>query len=941
MAPAILATRPKILYLDAYDSFSNNIIAQVEQCVDADVVKLVIDDPRFGSHKHRDSRVKADFSTDDPTTFADYLKNFDAVIAGPGPGSAKCEKDVGLMNELWKLQEEEMVPVLGICLGFQSLCLAYGADIQRLNEPRHGLVAEILHKGRSIFKDIEQLETTQYHSLQVMIGHPIQTRRAVRHPAELWSPTSTCPDLEPLAWDFDSKRNGAVLMGVKHTQKPLWGVQFHPESICTNEEGIHIIQNWWEDVQGWNRKHMLGRVPKRNTLSLTRVRPIDDNNFRCQITHEASFKGNQHCKPSELASLIAHGDGKTLPNLPPSVVHCATTGSGRLTVSDVCELLGIPRNEAIVLESGLQPDLLPMAVGTGRYSIIGLIIPGETLRLHYYAGPGTMQLRNGNDGIHTGWRVSDPWSYIRGVMKKLQPTAPPSTPTWAPFWGGLMGYASYEAGLETIDVDPSGMAERPDICFAYITRSIIFDHQVKKIYVQSIRGPNDKTWVEATLEQIYEAVGRKSQESTPSPTPLPNSDPFEKSQADTVLNNYIASCKQYVANREEYCASVESCQESIAKGESYELCLTTTNEVRARRPSICKKSFSDNNELSWKLYKGLNSQNPAPFGAYMRLHNMHILSSSPERYISWDRSQTASCRPIKGTVAKHPGVTAADAHAILSSSKERAENLMIVDLVRHQLHGVYGSGNVHVQQLMEVEEYETLWQLVSVIDAIPQSIYRSQTPDEWEDPRVYVSENGSTTSDEDEESVPYLGFDAFVRSLPPGSMTGAPKKRSCEILRNVEGESHRRGIYSGVMGYLDVGGGGDFSVVIRTAVKIDNLEEDDDEDVWKIGAGGAITAQSTPSSEYEEMLGKFRSTARAFEPRIPAPQKRAKSKLFWSLTPDDVEEVTSPGDGHIPLANGEWSRLDDVVNEVDLRRLEDEIRRFAAAAAAAAGDAED
>lgn len=928
MAPAILARRPRILYLDAYDSFSNNIIALVEHCIDADVVKCHIDDgPVFLGYERL-------------LRFVEYLKEFDAVIAGPGPGWAKCDKDVGLMKELWTLQDTHMLPVLGICLGFQSMCLAFGADIERLVEPRHGLVSEILHRGRSIFAGVEEMLATQYHSLQVMIGHSIQTKKAVRYPAELWEATKTCPQLEPLAWDFDCRRNGAVLMAAKHSDKPFWGVQFHPESICTNSEGTHIIQNWWHDVQLWAHKRGSSHVLGKNSLSsssdgsiaIEALRyPLDSSELKresrerrslaemaqdippiSRLLKSAKFKGDQLLHVEELASLIAYGDQKSLPNLPPTMVHCGTTGSGRLTVADIVEVLDIPRYEAIILESGLQRNLLPMAVGTGRYSIIGLVIPGETLRLHYYTGSRLMQLRNGMDEVHSEWRVSDPWKYIRGVMVYLQRMMrrPPTTPTWAPFWGGLMGYASYEAGLETIDVQSGQDAAYPDVCFAYVTRTIVIDHQLKKIYAQSIRGPDDEHWVNRALDKIYEAAGRKSLESTPNSTPMPKlNNPFEQ---DATFNNYLASCKQYVADQEEYCASVASCQAHIADGQSYEICLTTTNEIRARRPRICRLSKFDNNELSWKLYKGLASQNPAPFSAYMRLHNIHIVSSSPERYISWDRMQTAQCRPIKGTVAKKPGITAADAHAILSSPKERAENLMIVDLVRHQLHGVYGSGNVNVRQLMEVEEYETLWQLVSVVDAVPRDARKPRTPDEWEEPPNYVSASKSPLPSE----VAYLGFDAFVESLPPGSMTGAPKKRSCELLQREE-PNRRRGIYSGVLGYLDVGGGGDFSVVIRTAVKIDEPSSSassnttSQEDVWQIGAGGAITSQSVPDAEYEEMLGKFQSTARAFTADVgPATAGSegagAAAKLSSLFT-----------DGH------------SVVPEIEgLERLESEIRRL-------------
>lgn len=913
MAPAILTQRPKILFLDAYDSFSNNIVALVEQNVDADVVKTFIDDPAFWN---------GSTATGNPA-FRDYLKHFDAVIAGPGPGWAKHDDDVGLMKELWQLEEEDLMPILGICLGFQSLCLAFGADIERLNEPKHGIISAVLHNRQSIFKDVEKLLTTQYHSLQIKLNHPIQTSRAVRNPAQLWEPTETCPYLVPLAWDFDSDCNGAVLMGVKHLQKPLWGVQFHPESICTNAEGNRLIQNWWQDVQSWKRKRMFRHIARKSSLASHTSTTVTFDTVRRELGFYGdstrstrsrgffpAFPDSDVLAPHELASLVAHGDGRHLPDLPPGTVHCATTGSGRLTVADVCELLDIPRREAIVLESGLQSNLLPMAVGTGRYSIVGLVIPGETLRLHHYAGKNLMQLRDGHDEVHTEWNVEDPWPYIREVMKSLKPSQTPKGPTWAPFWGGLMGYASYEAGLKTIDVGFDEKADYPDICFAYITRSIVFDHQVKKVYVQSIRGSQDQPWVEEMQERIYEAAAYKSLESTPNSTPgakKTSKDPFEEQGS---MYQYIDSCTQVTVSAADYREQVRSCQDAIADGQSYELCLTTRNEIHARTSVACRISQSEDNEHSWKLYRRLAGQNPAPFSAYMRMHNVHILSSSPERYISWDRAQTAQCRPIKGTVQKKPGVTPAMANAILSSSKERAENLMIVDLTRHQLHGVYGSHNVRVSKLMEVEEYETLWQLVSVVDAVPSGVNKPNTPQDWEEPAERVARM--------DQEAPYLGFEAFVESLPPGSMTGAPKKRSCEILQREE-NGVRRGIYSGVLGYLDVGGGGDFSVVIRTAVKIDS-SDNDKEDVWHIGAGGAITSQSTPEGEHEEMLAKFASTARAFK-HLPPPKTVSKSKRVEIIEPDDPEFAELLAG----MRGGEELSLDDA--QMMLRAVEAELRR--------------
>lgn len=941
-----MAPERRVLFLDAYDSFSNNIVALIENNTDAVVTKVYIDDKRWSTAG---------------SSFAEYVQNFDAVVAGPGPGWAGCDKDVGLMKELWKLQDAHIVPVLGICLGFQSLCLAFGADLERLVEPKHGIVTSVLHSGQSMFRQVEKLQATQYHSLHVKLGHPIQIERAVRYPAQLWEPTEMCPQLEPVAWDFCSERNGAVLMGVKHLQKPFWGVQFHPESVCTNEEGAHIIRNWWEDAQSWKRKRkwMSSHDARRTSISPSQLRTKTFRDFQEDlgfgVTNDDDTTPLQHgdnsptqdrggLSPVHLASLIAYGDELALPCLPSTTVHCSTTGSGRLTVEDICELLEVPRHEAIVLQSGLQENLAPMAVGTGRYSIIGLVIPEETLRLHYYAGSRIMQLRDGHDEVYSQWRVTDPWLYLREVMLRCQPTKTPRTATWAPFWGGLMGFASYEAGLETIEVPVRGSADHPDICFAYITRSIVIDHQVKKIYVQSIRGPNDYDWVEETQERLINAVIAKSRESTPSATPLPRQDPFEKFGP---MYNYLDSCKQVFADRETYCGQVRSCQEQIADGQSYELCLTHQNKIRALRLSACRISKAEDCQHSWNLYKRLAGQNPAPFSAYMRMHNVHVLSSSPERFMSWSRDQTAQCRPIKGTVQKKPGVTRAHAEAILSSSKERAENLMIVDLTRHQLHGVYGSKNVRVSQLMEVEEYETVWQLVTVVEAVPTGISEPADSDMWQDPVDGLKEDVQTSS---------LGFQAFVKSLPPGSMTGAPKKRSCEILQEQE-RGIKRGIYSGVMGYLDVGGGGDFSVVIRTAIKVDQTSyyssptspnagpeasstrlssstSTQTDDIWRIPAGGAITSQSTPEGEYEEMLAKVSSTSRAFT-HLPKPPPKQKKPRVEQLDPShpDVQAVwdralrRAGGEGSDDDDEGEDGDVDEMDVEAVLRLLQETMRR--------------
>ncbi len=170
--------------------------------------------------------------------------------------------------------------------------------------------------------------------------------------------------------------------------------------------------------------------------------------------------------------------------------------------------------------------------------------------------------------------------------------------------------------------------------------------------------------------------------------------------------------------------------------------------------------------------------NPAPFASYIRLGGATLVSASPERFLQYDRNGLCSMRPMKGTVRKSEAVsTLAQAEKILHIPKEEAENLMIVDLVRHDLHGICGPGNVSVPHLLKVEEYQSVFQMITVV------------------------EGRLPSSEDSDKSRNYSGLDALAASLPPGSMTGAPKKRSCELLQQIEG-GQERSLYSGVVGYM-------------------------------------------------------------------------------------------------------------------------------------------
>ena len=818
---------PRILFLDAYDSFASNIVALLISSTGADVEVIKIDDVRFG----------------DPDIFQAFVQQFDAVVAGPGPGTPENPADIGLIAHLWHVNPP--VPVLGICLGFQSLAVAHGARIKRLNEPRHGVITKVIQKSMD-GKGVSVIETTQYHSLHVDIGHEIQKSGLIDDPASLWIRSPECPFLLPLAWDLNDADNGMILMSAKHCHLPFWGVQYHPESICTSKEGAEIIADWWRSVMTLRKRRMSSNLLNTDSrLSLSKSNIGNDN--KRQSTHKVLSHILEDQRATSAVDISRAVETIKTHQQQQDTVQWSAIPSQNLEVDDIVSLFGMDKGEAIILETPLATRSAAQTKTGYSHSIIACFNPDEDIKIQYYINSKRVELLVGEKMIYSV-NVGDVWTWLRGLMSALQCDGGSLS---VPFWGGLMGYVSYEAGLETIDVHAKLTKYRPDICFVYVTRSIVIDHQSRAVYAQSLRHA-DGPWISATMKKVSAVVLGT----------LVNSKITPKNTTKSQFNPVVTISPP--ATR--YQQKVLACQELIRAGESYELCLTDQTELHTKRLA--------NNEDYWQMYRHLRHLNPAPFATYLRLgrygQSVTVLGSSPERFLSWTRQGVCQLRPIKGTVRKGPGVDLAAAKEILGSTKEMAENLMIVDLIRHDLHGVLGPGNVRVKQLMVVEEYKTVYQLVSVIEGdLTGASFGMDGRTTKEDSREHEPSNiprsKARTKNKSKE-----GIEVLAASLPPGSMTGAPKKRSCELLQAIE-DNKPRGIYSGVIGYLDVGGGGDFSVVIRTAVKWDDETRSGGDgeaqvvlDVWRVGAGGAVTARSTPEGEFEEMITKRESTVRLF-----------------------------------------------------------------------------
>jgi aminodeoxychorismate synthase component I len=352
---------------------------------------------------------------------------------------------------------------------------------------------------------------------------------------------------------------------------------------------------------------------------------------------------------------------------------------------------------------------------------------------------------------------------------------------------GYVGYFGYELkagdGARTSHTSPW-----PDAVWMAATRFAVLDHRAGRAWVCELGRAGDRTgdggrW----LDHAYPTL-RDLPPAPPRATPTPGG---------------VDPEPWLVRSRARYLGDVETCLDRLREGESYEICLTNAADLPYNGDPL-------------ETYQRLRRLNPAPYAAYLRLGDTHVLSASPERFLSVDRAGYAESRPIKGTAPRggEPGRDALLAKELATSPKNQAENLMIVDLLRNDLGRVCEPGTISVPTFLSVESYATVHQLVSTVRG---RLRPGVTPAQ-----------------------------AAHACFPPGSMTGAPKVRTMEILDGLE--TRARGIYAGALGHFGLAGTADLSVVIRTAVVHQGR--------LTVGAGGAVVLDSDPSQEYDEMLLK-------------------------------------------------------------------------------------
>jgi len=669
--------------------------------------------------------------------------DFDAIVLSPGPGHPSRWHDFGVCSDILRHSE---VPVFGICLGHQGIGNLLEGGVNRAPMAMHGRLSRVMHEGKGLFKDVPQgFSVVRYHSLAIT------------------SPPG--PEGHIVAWSEDG-----VVMGVEHTSRPIWGVQFHPESIST-EYGLKIAENFFD-------------LAARHQRSETR--PAGRATIVPQASKRAPRAAGESAGELELRM-------RTIP--------------GQAPTEHVYERLFAEHDPSFWLDSADAPTWL------AQCSYMGTTAGPDRCFVSYDVDSGEVAVNRG--GVETVEHKSI-FDYLQRELGRIAVDPPEGVERG--LVGGYVGYLGYElkADCGSPNVHSSDL---PDAAMMLANRVVAVDHTKDVTYVFALcRGedPEAELWLDAAAELIERAIAEPPAERPLAPPSEPGGHVSFRSGR----------------GRSRYLADIAKSQAELLAGESYEVCLTD-------------QFSTDASPEPFELYRQLRRSNASPFSAFLHFGENAIVSSSPERFISVDRQRQVMARPIKGTISRveDPAEDAARVKELGEDEKTYAEHLMIVDLLRNDLGVVCDVDSVQVPDLMVIEPYATVHQMVSTI--------------------VGRLEDGRSP------------VDCVRATFPGGSMTGAPKERTMEIIDDLEAEA--RGVYSGSIGYFGADGSTDLNIVIRTIVMRPGRTT--------IGAGGAIVMQSDPEEEFDEILLKARAPMAAIARTVTGSEEPGEA---WSVELEPV-----------------------------------------------------
>jgi para-aminobenzoate synthetase component I len=369
----------------------------------------------------------------------------------------------------------------------------------------------------------------------------------------------------------------------------------------------------------------------------------------------------------------------------------------------------------------------------------------------------------------------------QSALQDLPPLPPADPATPLPFVGGYAGLLSYELGAALDRVPRLGGGRWPDLSFGYYPCAALFDHFSRSVWVV---GPDDA--------QASAFAGLLGETSLPALAPLKPRKVERKTERDLCM--------------EQICQVIDL----IHAGDIFQANISQSFLVEL-----------DHKESAFSYFRRLSAISPAPYRAYFRANAKRALvSNSPEQFITVLENRRVQTSPIKGTRprADDPVQDSALAEILLCSTKDRAENLMIVDLMRNDISRICQPGSVTVPTFCDLQSFANVHHLVSTVEGRLQECANVQ--------------------------------DVLTACFPAGSITGAPKIRAMEIIAQIERQA--RGPYCGSLGYISRHGRTAFNVLIRSAEVLKNQNKT----MLEFRTGGGIVADSIPAHEYQEMLDK-------------------------------------------------------------------------------------
>ncbi|ORX71668.1 ADC synthase [Linderina pennispora] len=773
--------RLRTLLVDNYDSYTFNLLQLLVQShgahKDAQSNIIVIRNNQYSWEEVRDK----------------ILPHIDNVIISPGPGNPSRKEDFGICEELIRSSLKPLLGRFSVRLLFVVWYQSTGRRARSRLSHRHGLM-----------------------SPGCLTASPICSRSREGFPEELQvlarATGTVCADSAEGARTVET----SDIMALRHRSLPLYGVQFHPESICS-EYGARILDNFYRITEWFAGKQEPGPIPAHvQAMSLL---SLDDKVWNSNSVHsprQPRFSlfadvvdlGSVQ-KPTDIGSrLFQHLYGN---DDMPLWLDSAKAGDANSNIS--------------VMASGRSTHSATVRYTVHDRKISAVQFPEfgqEHRELDKHHLPAA-------DGVSF-------WTWMQSIANDTQISGRPADVQWCAqdrrlddelrglgFRCGWVGYFGYEMKSETVAEDPLHKdpvfvneedGRLPDAQLSFVDRCVVLDHRCDppRAFILALANsiphtPNGTSTGDAcTAPWVYQLAGTgddamqwiAKQVQSISSWAASCKEPAAVAAATPQYSNALSSLEPTMP-RDTYISEIRQAKDWIAQGESYEICLTNQFHIALDQHLAPVRSAQDMQQL----YQFMRARNPAPYGALMYFPDikMGLASCSPERFLRIEQASDSGER--WGTARRDPKPTCrAVAKSLQENVKERAENLMIVDLIRHDLNWIAERGCV--------QTYASVHQMVTTV-------------------RAQIRRNVGDVA-------------ALAHCFPPGSMTGAPKRRTLQILHGLERDQQKRatprGVYSGCLG-----------VVIRTAV-VDRRGSR-----LSAGAGGALTILSDPEEEWTEYIG--------------------------------------------------------------------------------------